>query len=77
MSLRWNSLAQLTAATPAYALAWAAPTLSPSAATHSTRPPALSTWPCASSTVPAWNTLALAGTASSPWITSPVIGVSG
>jgi len=35
------------------------------------------TRPSASSAVPAWKTLAVAGTSSSPAITSPVTGVSG
>ena len=77
MSVRWNSFVHRTFATPAYALRCASETDSPSAATHSTRPPALTTRPSASSAVPAWKTLAVAGTSSSPTITSPVRGVSG
>ena len=43
MSVRWNSFVHRTFATPAYALRCASETDSPSAATHSTRPLALTT----------------------------------
>jgi hypothetical protein len=59
-----------------YARCCAARTLSPSAVTHSTRPPAVSSAPPCSS-VPAWNTTASALLAGTPVITSPLRGSSG